>query len=207
MATLRSDVGADVKPVHRLDRETSGIVLFAKTRFAAAKLEVQFRERVVKKAYMAILRGHPPEAFTVDRPIARRIPAEPPYFRTVDDASGKPAVTAFRTLWSNTERSLVAVHPSQGRTNQIRVHAAHAGFPVLGDRIYGVDPALARAFVAGGPSPDIDAAAGAPRHMLHALALAFRHPVDGREVTVRAAPPEDFSARADFTDYDSVTFS
>jgi RluA family pseudouridine synthase len=211
IAHLRERWGDELRPAHRLDRETSGVVLLAKTRDAARSLERTFRERVPEKRYLAIVRGRAPAELVVDAPIARRAPAEPPYFRVVEPHRGKPAVTRFRRLGvsppevgrgvadpdgteARTPLSLVAAVPEGGRTNQIRVHAAHAGLPILGDKIYGIPPALAREFVEEGPTPAVREAAGAPRHLLHCARLILPHPAGGDLLDLRADPPEDFAA-------------
>lgn len=199
IARLRSDFGGELRPAHRLDRETSGIIVLAKTRKAAAAFERQFRERRVEKRYLAVVRGVAPEELTVDAPIARREPAEAPYFRTVAEGEGKPSVTRFRRLREGRAAaaphavvSLVEAFPESGRTNQIRVHAAHAGFPVLGDKVYGVPEEIARAFVRSGPTAAIEATAGAPRHLLHCAELTLRHPETGERLHLEAPVPADF---------------
>ncbi|MBZ0266706.1 RluA family pseudouridine synthase, partial [bacterium] len=151
IAELRERWGRELRLAHRLDRETSGVVLLARHRAAAQALEREFHDRRVRKRYLAVLRGVVPAEWTVDEPIARREPAEPPYFRVVDAEGGKPSVTRFHRLaatprpeWSGGPLSLVEVVPESGRTNQIRVHAAHAGHPVLGDKIYGIAPGQLR---------------------------------------------------------------
>jgi 23S rRNA pseudouridine1911/1915/1917 synthase len=88
----------------------------------------------------------------------------------------------------------VEAAPESGRTNQIRVHAAHAGFPILGDKVYGVPEAMARAFVTSGPTDEIEAAAGAPRHLLHCAELDLTHPATGEPLRLRAPVPPDFAA-------------
>jgi 23S rRNA-/tRNA-specific pseudouridylate synthase len=221
IAKLREQWGDELRLAHRLDRETSGVVLLAKNVDAARALEVAFRERQVRKAYVAVLRGETPAAWTVDGAIARREPAEPPYFRVVDNESGKPAITHFRRLAvgvlphpggetgdatrdgfhrapegihaaPEAALSLVAAEPLSGRTNQIRVHAAHAGHPVLGDKIYGVPPDVARSFVRDGESADVLRAAGATRHLLHCARLELRHPRTGSPLRLEAPLPADF---------------
>jgi RluA family pseudouridine synthase len=200
---LREDFGEGLRPAHRLDRETSGVIVLARTRKAAAAFERQFRGRRVRKRYLAVVRGTAPEEITVDAAIVRREPPEPPYFRAVtgEGEGGKAAVTRFRRLRTGTAAapphepiSLVEAAPESGRTNQIRVHAAHAGFPILGDKVYGVPEAMARAFVTSGPTDEIEAAAGAPRHLLHCAELDLTHPATGEPLRLRAPVPPDFAA-------------
>ena len=198
IAIVRERFGPDVRLAHRLDRETSGVVLLAKSADAARALEREFHAGRVDKRYTAVLRGRADEAFTVDAPIARAETPGPPYFRIVDREAGKASVTRFerRELGTHAETgeplSLMDVRPLTGRTNQIRVHAAHAGHPVLGDKVYGVAAPDARAFVETGDAGVVSAVAGAPRHLLHCRELAFRHPDGGRDVVVMAPLPPDF---------------
>lgn len=195
IAELRERWGDELRLAHRLDRETSGVVLLVKSADGARSLERQFREQRVRKSYLAVLRGETPPEWTVDGAIARREPAAPPYFRVVDDAAGKRAVTRFRRVAVATgptgPLSLVEAEPTSGRTNQIRVHAAHAGYPILGDKIYGVPEARARDFVDRGETPELLAEAGAPRHLLHCAHLALVHPATALPWECRAPVPRD----------------
>jgi RluA family pseudouridine synthase len=198
IARVREEWGEEIRLAHRLDRETSGVVLLAKTKEAARALEIEFRERRAEKTYFAVLRGETPPQFVVDGAIARREPAEPPYFRVVDPHRGKPARTRFVRratgfLAGDLTRplSLVKAIPEGGRTNQIRVHARHAGHPILGDKIYGIPETLAREFVRDGENELVLAAAGAPRHLLHCATLGIRHPQTGRFLRFRARLPRD----------------
>ncbi len=206
IAHLRGRWGDELRPAHRLDRETSGVVVFARSKEAAAAFERTFRERRVAKTYRAVLRGVTEPEWVIDAPIARRLPAEPPYFRIVAPGEGKPAVTRFRRLGAaaagdgGLDLSLVEVLPEEGRTNQIRVHALHSGHPILGDKIYGIPEALAREFVAEGPTEAVRAAAGAPRHLLHCGRLVLPHPAGGPDLDLRAPIPADFAEAGDFVD-------
>lgn len=196
IAELRERWGRELRLAHRLDRETSGVVVLAKTAVAARALEREFHARRVAKDYLAILRGaFPPEA-AVDLPIGREDPAGISSRRHVDPAGGKPARTSFTRLGAVDapagRLSLVLARPESGRTNQIRVHAAHLGHPVLGDKVYGIPRALADRFVAEGETVEVLAAAGAPRHLLHCLRLRLRHP-DGRPLELATPPPPDFA--------------
>jgi RluA family pseudouridine synthase len=193
IATLRQRWGAELRLAHRLDRETSGVVVLAKSKGVAHDLEVEFRERRVDKEYLAILRGEIAEDFSVDAPIARGRAVVPSYRRVVVEG-GQRAVTRFEVLAARAGLSLVRVRPESGRTNQIRVHAAHSGHPVLGDKIYGVPEEIAAEFVAQGETERVLAAAGASRHLLHCRSLAFRHPGEGRRLTIEAPIPADFAA-------------
>ncbi|MDZ4248048.1 MAG: RNA pseudouridine synthase, partial [Patescibacteria group bacterium] len=121
--------------VHRLDKDTSGVLLAAKTAEAAAVLSKQFKDRTVTKTYLALVRGNPtePEA-ELDAPIARHH-ADRKKFAVRPD--GKASVTRYKVIESLPGYALLEVRPKTGRTHQIRVHLDHAGHPVLCDRLYG----------------------------------------------------------------------
>lgn len=203
IAELRQQWGKELRLAHRLDRETSGVVVLARTRDAARALEREFHGRRVTKAYLAVLRGDMPADVTVDAPIGREDPAGVSSFRRVDPRQGKEARTRFLRVATGpadpappgTPRpaTLVLAVPESGRTNQIRVHAAHLGHPVLGDKIYGVAREVADRFVARGEAEAAAAAAGAPRHLLHCLRMVLRHPDGTRVLDLLAPPPPDFT--------------
>ncbi len=207
IAHLRERWGSELRPAHRLDRETSGVVLLAKSKAAARALEREFHAGRVAKTYLAVLRGRMRDEVLVDAPIARAAEPGPPYRRVVDRDRGKPARTRFRPLRAKDAElpladvtpaelgedvSFVTVSPESGRTNQIRVHAAHIGHPVLGDKIYGVSPALVREFVAEGENERILAAAGAARQLLHCSSLQVAHPANGSPLRLNAPLSPDF---------------
>ena len=121
--------------VHRLDRDTSGLLIIAKNSESAAHLQRQFAERTAKKTYIAITDGKPKlNAAKIDFPIGRN-PSAPSTFRI--DPNGKPAQTTYHVLAENDAQSLVELKPTTGRTHQLRVHLAHLNAPILGDRVYG----------------------------------------------------------------------
>jgi 23S rRNA pseudouridine1911/1915/1917 synthase len=160
--------------VHRLDKETSGAVVFARNREALHFLQDRFREHAIDREYVALVAGAPPDEGSYDQDLVR----EPGLRRTVarPGQEGRRAVTHFRTLERFPAASLVAARLETGRTHQIRVHFSAAGHPVLGDRVYGAR----------------EAEHEAPRQMLHARTLGFPHPVTGRRIAVEAPLPEDF---------------
>lgn len=120
--------------VHRLDRETSGVIIGAKNDAAAKKLQKQFSERTTKKEYIAIVEGVPtPNKAIIDLPIARNN-SLPSTF--IVNAKGKTAQTKYEVLESNNNRSLVKLNPKTGRTHQLRVHLAYIKHPIAGDRVY-----------------------------------------------------------------------
>lgn len=158
--------------VHRLDKDTSGVLIVARDPDTKADLARQFKDRESQKTYLAVVIGRlrPAEA-TIRLPLARK-PQDP--MRRAVHPGGKDAETAYRTLAEAPGYSLVEAHPKTGRTHQIRVHFAALGHPVAGDRLYG-----------GRQLP------GAPaRQLLHAASLTIRHPDKG-EMTFNSPMPDD----------------
>lgn len=130
--------------VHRLDRATSGVMICAKTPEALSWLQKQFSNRKAKKTYAAVVKGHMnPEEAIIDMPIGRN-PKAPATFRV--DTQGKHAVTAYSTVTANDKYSLLMLKPETGRTHQLRVHLSHFHHPIVGDTLYGGEPA-ARLFL------------------------------------------------------------
>jgi 23S rRNA pseudouridine1911/1915/1917 synthase len=165
--------------VHRLDRDTSGLLLIAKDDAARDYLVDAIRSRRVQRTYLALVLGRPPsETGTIEAPVERH-PANRRLMAVVD--SGRPAVTHYRTLDPSASASLLEVSLETGRTHQIRVHLAHLGHPVVGDRVYG----------GGGGTA---AGLGLARPFLHARRLVFPHPDDDRMVTVDDPLPPDLEA-------------
>ena len=154
--------------VHRLDRDTSGLLIIAKNPESAAHLQRQFAERTAKKTYIAITDGKPKlNAAKIDLPIGRN-PSAPSTFRV--DPNGKPAQTTYHVLAENDAQSLIELKPTTGRTHQLRVHLTHLNAPILGDRVYG-------------KSSDC-------RMMLHAQKLEITLPSGERKVFEAAIPDE-----------------
>ncbi len=176
---LVSDLlGAPVTLVHRLDRETSGVTVFARTREAAAALAEAFRRGEPEKTYLALCARAPsPPLGRIDAPLGKD-PSHPGRRRV--DSRGEPASTRYHTISSSPRAALVEARPETGRTHQIRAHLAHLGAPLLGDPRYG-GPRL----VGGVP---------VPRVMLHALRLEILHPVTRIRMAFEAPVPEDFRA-------------
>lgn len=120
--------------VHRLDRETSGVIIGAKTELGAKKLQKQFSERTAKKTYFAIVKGHlAQKKAIIDLPIARNGSAPSTF---LVNAKGKPAQTKYEVLAENDQYSLVKLTPKTGRTHQLRVHMSYLGHPIVGDKVY-----------------------------------------------------------------------
>lgn len=166
---------ARVRPVHRIDRDTSGLVLFAKSALAHGRLDAALRNGAVKREYLAIVAGELAEdAGVIDAPIGSA-PGRPG-LRAVRPG-GDPARTRFQVQQRFGEATLLRLALETGRTHQIRVHLAHIGHPVLGDRQYG-------------------GAGGIRRQALHAARLEFPHPATGVPVACEAPLPDDMARLA-----------
>jgi 23S rRNA pseudouridine1911/1915/1917 synthase len=171
-------LGGPVTLVHRLDRETSGVTVFARTKAAAAALAEAFRTGAPEKTYLALTARVPsPRDGRVEAPLGKD-PARAGLRRV--DPRGEAAATVYRTLRDGPGAALVEAAPETGRTHQIRVHLAHLGAPLLGDARY------------GGPRRVGEVAV--PRVMLHARRLALAHPATGARLVLEAPLPEDFLA-------------
>lgn len=167
---------ASLRPgiVHRLDKETSGLLIAAKTVDMQQKLIALFASRQVYKEYLAICVGHPSDG-EISAPIGRH-PIHRKQMAVVP--SGRPAISFCKTLRSNNKLSLVQVIIATGRTHQIRVHLKYKGTPILGDSLYGI--------------PSLNHDYGVQRQLLHAKVLAFNHPLTGKRLQLEAPLPEDF---------------
>jgi len=171
-------VGSRQRPgiVHRLDKDTTGLLVVAKTSVAYASLSSQVARRTVNRTYLALVHGVlPHEERTITAPIGRH-----PRHRTrmAVVPRGREAITRYRVLERLARYTLVEAHLVTGRTHQIRVHFAHIGHPVAGDPVY-----------AGRPDE-----LGIGRQALHAHRLQFVHPASGKEMAFEAPPPADFTA-------------
>ena len=157
--------------VHRLDRDTSGVMIFAQTLHAQRHLGLQFEKRMTRKAYVARVWGVPEEkSGTIDLPLIVDWPNRPR--QKVCFETGKPAVTDWTVLRSDGSSARLRLFPKTGRSHQLRVHMQQIGHPILGDPFYAEG-----------------AAAAFPRLMLHSEELRFKHPDGGRSVKVRAPVP------------------
>lgn len=155
--------------VHRLDRDTSGVIIGARNDETAALLKKQFADRTTKKHYSAVVDGVPKlEKALIDLPIGRN-PSAPSTFRV--DSKGKPAITAYEVLKTNGVQSLLELRPKTGRTHQLRVHMQYINTPIAGDRVYGSQNT-------------------SPRLCLHAHSLEITIPVSDRKVFTAPIPKE-----------------
>lgn len=180
----REALGAQVSPVHRLDRATSGVLLFARSSEVGARLSASFERGLVEKVYLALVRGSPPDEGTIDHAIPRR-----------EDGPRVPAVTIFQTLFRGASAappelapdvrrcSLVVARPQTGRLHQVRRHMKHVHHPLIGDANYGKGP-LNRLFAE---------AIGLRRLALHAAVLRVPHPQSGEILSIEAELPEDLA--------------
>lgn len=188
--------GLSLRLAHRLDRETSGVLLFSKTLEAARALFGQFFKREIEKEYLAIIRGKTEfKKKIVSRPLER----EGGMIRvrqTGSGADGRPAVSEIEILAASDALSLALVRPRTGRLHQIRVHLSELGHPVLGDKLYQGDGEYYMKAVRRELAEGDYAALGAARQMLHAWRLRIRHPAAGTALELRAPVPEDFLACA-----------
>ena len=165
---------------HRLDRDTSGLLMLAKKRGALVELHRMLREGEVEKVYVAVIKGVPgKKEFEIRESLHKHVTSMGERRVSVKEG-GQPAVTRVRLVGKSRDFSLVRLRLMSGRTHQIRVDLAHAGHPVLGDDKYG-DFELNRAL----------ARQGVKRLMLHARRLAFKHPIDGKRIVLKSLLPDD----------------
>lgn len=189
---LRDQIGRHVHPVHRLDKGTSGVLLFALERDIAAALSRRFADQQVVKRYLAVVRGHPEPAGHIDHPLSRRR----------DDAEGshhglaeapRSAVTDFNRLatvelpwqidrYPSSRYALLALTPHTGRRHQLRRHMKHIAHPIIGDATFGK----------GAHNRRFQQELGSSRLLLACVEMRFTHPVSEREVTLLAPPSDDF---------------
>ena len=166
--------------VHRLDKDTSGLLLLARTAGAHRALNTAFETRQVTKAYHALVSGSPAwEEYETRQPL--RVSGDRQHRTVVDARRGKPAITRLRVLERLGGYTLIEARPETGRTHQIRAHLAALGFPIIGDSLYGgqaISPSYA--------SPWIE------RMALHAYSLEFQHPVSGVSLSFQAPYPDDY---------------
>ena len=171
-----SGIGGEIRPgiVHRLDKDTSGLLIVAKNDKAHIKMSDQIKNREVNKIYIALVRGQvPEEEATISMPIARSTKDRK---KMAVSKTGKEAVTHFKVLKRYDKYTLLEIKIDTGRTHQIRVHLSEIGFPVIGDAVY-----------SNGKNEF-----GVEGQMLHAKTLDFKHPITGKQMHLEAKLPEYF---------------
>ena len=173
--------------VHRIDKDTSGLLVVARTIEAHAALVEALREHDVEREYVALCVGALTGGGTIDRPIGRH---RTDRLRMTVRADGRPAITHYRLIERFPHHSLLRVQLETGRTHQIRVHLAHAGHPLVGDPLYGGR----RQLTGGASAGQREALKSFGRQALHAARLSFAHPVSGKPVDVTSALPADFES-------------
>ena len=172
---VQHHLGAPAHPVHRLDAETTGVVLFAKLPFAQAHIQRQMQEGTFHKTYLALVCGVPePQAGVIDAPIAR---IEPDSFTRAVLPDGQHAVSQYAVEKVFQGFSLVRLSPLTGRTHQLRVHMAYVGCPLLGDTRYFTEASAA-----------LSQALHIPYHQLSAVRLSLLHPLTGKPLVIECAP-------------------
>ena len=180
--------------VHRIDKETSGVLVLTKDKVACANLTKQFALRSTEKRYLAIVHGIPPETFEVDLAMNRHTNSmiTLKMFPVLEADGGQPAQTSFRRLEVAGAYSLVECYPKTGRQHQIRVHLESAGFPIVGDKLYGMPESEALKFYEGSRlTPEAELRLILPRHALHAAGIHFNHPSTGKRMEIRSDLPQD----------------
>jgi 23S rRNA pseudouridine1911/1915/1917 synthase len=184
--------GQHTEICHRIDRETSGVMLIARTPDAGAFLKTAFARRTVKKAYLALCKGSPPDEGVVDQPI--KLLESPTHLMMGAAHDGLSAVTRFRVVRRFADHALVEASPETGRQHQIRVHLALLGFPLVGDKLYGAGEKYFMEACDRGISAELlERFDGLPRHALHAARLTFPHPVTRAPFTISAPLPLDMA--------------
>ncbi len=183
-------------PAHRLDRETSGLVVCGRNLTACQKLTKSFADGTVEKEYLAVVEGSPPDEFEVDAPIAEGTDVVRIAVR-IDHHLGRAARTRFRVehRWLKGVEAFAQLRcfPETGRQHQIRIHAKHAGYPLVGDKMYGPDPKYFDLYTKGLLEPEAWEKLRLPRQALHAAVLVIAHPRTGLATRFEAALPQDLS--------------
>ena len=192
---LRAQIDQMVYPVHRIDRKTSGVLLFALNKIAERALQIQFDQKKVYKSYLSILRGFVPDKGTIDYPLKNEK-------EVIQDA-----ITHYTTLQkteiplalgkhSTSRYSLILAEPETGRMHQLRRHFAHIFHPILGDRPHGCNKQNKLWLETYAMNT----------MMLHAYSLRFEHPVTGKNLTITSAPSEEFKRVSEILKFDINRF-
>jgi 23S rRNA pseudouridine1911/1915/1917 synthase len=192
---IQQEFGEDCAAVHRLDRETSGIVLCSRDYGIRKNLSNQWVQGEVEKEYLAICNGVPTtDEFKVDAPIGDAVGSIIRIKKSVNP-QGLESLTEFRCEQRAIDHSLVRAFPKTGRTNQIRVHLAHIGHVIVGDKMYHPDEKVFDDYYRFGDGENIAEKTGFYRHLLHAAKITFTHPNTGERISVECEMPADMNAK------------
>lgn len=191
LVTMLADrYGRKVYPAHRIDRETSGVILLAFDGKSAGKLSASKGS----SEYLALVHGHfPEEGLLVDLPLGRDIESAVRKRRKAGPGGTEKAITRFRQVLTAGAISLVRCFPETGRLHQIRAHLLAAGYPIVGDKLYGRDEAAFLNFLEQGFTAELEKRLLLPRCALHAAKLVFLHPLSRKEMIIQAPVPKMFS--------------
>lgn len=181
--------GERMDVAHRIDRETSGVLLIARGAAAASFLTRAFARRAVAKTYLALVKGAPPDEGTIDLPL--KLLDSPSHVMmgpaAAGDRAGLPAVTRYRVVRRFAAHALCEARPETGRQHQIRVHMAAIGHPIVGDKLYAASETLFMRACEEGVTPELLACFdNLPRHALHAHRLTFPHPAGRGDITIES---------------------
>jgi 23S rRNA pseudouridine1911/1915/1917 synthase len=183
--------------VHRLDKNTSGLLIVAKTDEVHLKFQTALKERRITKIYLALICGHMKnDCGVIDLPIGRSIKNRKKM--TVTKLKGRPATTEYRLLERRRLYDLLEINLRTGRTHQIRVHFSHLGHPIFGDAEYGGRQRWHKGIYSADKIMAAKALEIMPRQALHAQKLEFAHPVTGKTISLTSDLPDDFRALLDF---------
>ena len=189
---LEKEYGTKLYPAHRIDRETSGIVLFAKNPQTAAKLQKEISNG--EKTYTAIVRGISPHEFENAKPVgdSTKNTSAVRKKRIAGNDGTEKAYTLFQTVFTFGKFSFIKAFPETGRLHQIRVHLENSGYPIVGDKIYGGDDSLFVRFINEGMTPELEEKLLMKRCALHAASIKLKHPDNGRQIRINSPLPDDF---------------
>ena len=188
---VQQELGEKWAAVHRLDRETSGIVLCGSSYDVRLDLSRSLADRVLQKEYLFITKAIPEkESFVEYGPLGDLVESEIRIKKWVVE-DGLPSETRFKLMETRGEYSLIKAYPKTGRTNQIRIHAAYNGLPLVGDKLYHPNEEVFLSWFENGDSEWIHEQTGFKRCLLHSTALSFRHPEDESICEVRCPMPDD----------------